>query len=126
MNDRTKKLAAASRTFAVLSLISNILPVAFFAIQALANGQIKTENKLTLSFTVVAAAIMLIINMIRKKKLRSPMYLIILGIYIAIEDLLPLLVMVTICTMLDDFLFGPMHSKYHRLYEMNKEIDRRG
>lgn len=125
MNDRTKKLATASRTFAVLSLISNILPVAFFAIQALLDGKIKTESKLTLSFTVVAAAIMLIINMIRKKKLRSPIYLIILGIYIAIEDLLPLLVTVCICTMLDDFLFEPMHSKYHRMYEMNKEIDRR-
>ena len=61
-----------------------------------------------------------------KLHLRSAIWLLVLGVYICLQNIQTLLIMVAVCTILDEIVFTPLHKKYKNLYIINKEIDKRG
>lgn len=123
--NRTKKMKRLSNLFFFFSLLSQIFPLLFYSVKAVVDNSITTENKITFSLALITAGVMFVINFIRKKNLRSPFYIILLGIYFALDDLLPLVFMMAICCMLDEFIFSPLHEKFKAKYKINKEIDAR-
>ena len=124
LSNETKKYKRLSKLFGLLSLLCTVFPVAYFTVQAFI--QVEVEEKVTLGCTLIVCLILVALNTIKKENLRSPVYLMILGIYVCLDNLLSLFLIMAITTMADEFLFTPLHNSFKNKAVINKEIDRRG
>jgi len=123
MSQITKKYKILSTIFFILSLVVTLFPIAFYIIKAFAEGT--AAEKLSLGCFATVALILVIVNLIFKLHLRSAIWLLVIGIYIAIEAIMPLLIMVAVGTILDEFLFSPLHKHFKNKASINAEIDKR-
>ena len=122
-SDITKKYQRLAILFQALSIIVLVAPLAYYTILGFINGE--TTEKLTLGITFVIAAILFIVNVLFKYHIRSTIWILVLGIYFCMDDILPLLFMVAIGTILDEFLLTPLHKSYKNKCTINREIDKR-
>lgn len=122
-SDITKKYQRLSILFQALSILVLVAPLAYYTIYGFINGQV--TEKLTLGITFIVASILLVINVLFKYHIRSTIWVLVLGIYFCIDSILPLLLMVAIGTILDEFVLSPLHKMYHNKCTINKEIDKR-
>ena len=125
-NDRTKKFAALYRLMALFSLVCTIGPITVFTVYAISNGEIGSKQKLTLGLCLLVCLLLVIINTIKKYNLRSPVYIMILGIHTCIQNLALLFIIMAVTTALDEFVFTPLKREFRMKYTINKEIDARG
>ena len=109
-----------------LSILMTIGPLAYFFVKAYIDGEVGVTQKMTLGICTVVCAILIIINITVKKSLRSPIYIIIIGIYVCLDNLMLLFIVMAATTILDEFIFSPLASKFKNQYTINKEIDKRG
>lgn len=119
----TKKYTRLAILFRALSILVLVVPVVYYAIIGFINGE--PTEKFTLGLTFVIAAALFIANVIFKYNIRSTVWVIILGIYFCVDEILPLLFMVAIGTILDEFVFTPLYKSFHNKKIINKEIDKR-
>ena len=125
-NDRTKKFEGLYRLMAFLSLVCTIGPISVFTIYAISNGEIGSKQKLTLGLCLLVCVLLVIINTIKKYNLRSPVYIMILGIHTCIQNLTLLFIVMAVTTALDEFVFTPLKREFRMKYTINKEMDARG
>lgn len=125
-NDRTKRFAALYRLMALFSLVCTIGPITVFTVYAIANGEIGSKQKLTLGLCLLVCVLLVIINTIKKYNLRSPVYIMILGVHTCIQNLTLLFIIMAVTTALDEFVFTPLKREFRTKYTINKEIDARG
>lgn len=85
----------------------------------------ETVEKLTLGMTFIAAGILTVINVLFKYHIRSTIWILVLGIYFCLDSILPLICMIAVGTILDEFILTPLHKKYKNKAIINREIDRR-
>ena len=123
MSEVTKKYKRLSFIFGLLSLLCTVAPVTYFTILGFANGEIR--SKVTLGCTLMLCLILVAINIIKKENLRSPVYIMILGIYMCLDNLLSLFLIMAITTILDEMVFEPLHRTYKNRAVINREIDKR-
>lgn len=123
-SDITKKYQRLYILFQALSILILVAPLAYYTIYGFINGEV--TEKLTLGITFVVACILLVINVLFKYHIRSTIWVLVLGIYFCIDNILPLLLMVAIGTILDEFVLTPLYKMYHTKCTINKEIDKRG
>ena len=123
-SDITKKYQRLYILFQALSILILVSPLAYYTIYGFINGEV--TEKLTLGITFVVACILLVINVLFKYHIRSTIWVLVLGIYFCIDNILPLLLMVAIGTILDEFVLTPLYKMYHTKCTINKEIDKRG
>lgn len=119
----TKKYSRLSKIFGLISVLITVFPLGFYVIKAFATGD--PHEKFTLGIFVVMAAIFTLLNIVFKMHLRSTIWLMLLGIYIVMDNILPLLLMVAIGTILDEIIISPLHKKYKNKAVINYEIDKR-
>lgn len=123
MSTITKKYKRLSFIFGLLSILCTVVPVTYFTVLGFINGEIR--NKVTLGCTLMLCLVLVVINIIKKENLRSPVYIIILGIYMCLDNLLSLFLIMAITTMLDEMVFTPLHRMYKNRAIINREIDKR-
>ena len=126
MNKITKDYKTKWMICRVLSILMTIGPLAYFFVKAYIDGEVGVTQKMTLGICTVVCAILIIINITVKKSLRSPIYIIIIGIYVCLDNLMLLFIVMAATTILDEFIFSPLASKFKNQYTINKEIDKRG
>jgi len=119
----TRKYANLSILFGCLSFLVLTAPIIYYAVLAFINGE--TTEKFTLGITFVMAAIFLSINVIFKYHIRSTIWVVVLGIYCCLDNIQMLLIMVAVGTILDEFIFSPLHKSYKQKAGINREIDKR-
>ena len=119
----TKRCSRLFWLFFILSIAANGFPIAFYVIKAFAQGE--PYEKLTLGLLATVAIVLGALNILFKKRLRSVVWLLILGIYVAIDNILPLLIMIGICTIVDEFILTPLYKKFTTDKNTNKQIDKR-
>lgn len=119
----TKKNRRLSRLFGFLSFICVSLPILIFLVLAFVNGSVASQT--TLGITFIIAIILTLINVIFKYHLRCTLWILLLGIYASLGNILNLLIIMAITTCLDEFAFTPLHIHYKNKYIINKEIDKR-
>lgn len=123
MSAITKKYKRLSFIFGLLSILCTVVPVTYFTVLGFINGDIR--NKVTLGCTLMLCLVLVVINIIKKENLRSPVYIMILGIYMCLDNLLSLFLIMAITTMLDEMVFTPLHRMYKNRAIINREIDKR-
>lgn len=93
---------------------------------ALGNGGVTTPAKVGVVGTVAIAAIITVFNILGKKSLRSPIWIILIGLHVAMKEMLmPLIVMTAVATILDEFLLEPWITNTKTALISNKAIDNR-
>lgn len=123
MSKETRKYKNLSILFLALSILVLVAPLAYYSVVGFIEGE--TSEKFTLGMTFVIAAILFVINILFKFHIRSTIWILVLGIYFCLDNILPLIFMVAIGNILDEFLFTPLHKHYKSKASINKEIDKR-
>ena len=112
--------------FRILDWLCLSLPLLIYLVIALENDGIKVSQKVAVVGTLIVAIILTILNVIGQKRLRCPIWIILIGLFIAIRDqLLPLVIILAIVSVLDDLVFTPIISYYHTKTIASKTIDQR-
>lgn len=123
MSKETRKYKNLSILFLALSILVLVAPLAYYSIVGFIEGE--TSEKFTLGMTFVIAAVLFVINILFKFHIRSTIWILVLGIYFCLDNILPLIFMVAVGNILDEFLFTPLHKHYKSKASINKEIDKR-
>ena len=119
----TNKYKNIYRTFKLLSWAVTILPLVVYFVIAFSRAEI--VHKLAIGSMLTIVLILTVINVIGKLQLRSPLFLLLIGIYIGLGQILTPLVITSCGVVLDEFIFTPLYKKYRQLYVINREIDKR-
>lgn len=119
----TKKYQRLYTLMVVLEIIVLLGPVLYYV----ATGFIiaSAAAQFTLSAMAICAIFLTIVSLLFKFKLSSPIWILILGIYIAIQNILPLIICLAVGTILDEFLLHPLKKRFRNQARINREIDKR-
>lgn len=120
----TKKYKTKLNVCRLLSFTLTVLPVIIYAIMGFMQGS--TGEKVSLGVCVVLALIFVLINVMFKYHIRSTLWVLLIGIYVCIDNIIPLLIIMATTTIIDEFALVPLINKYKNKYVINKEIDLRG
>lgn len=123
MSAITKKYTRLACLFWLLTFMCVYAPLISYAVAAFVNAEV--EQKATLGITLVVAAILTAINVIAKYHIRSTLWIVLLGIYYCMKEIMPLLLIIAIGTILDEFVFTPLYKSYKNKARINREIDKR-
>ena len=107
----------------LLSLLCSFGPLIAFIIMGLVQGEGK--EKIVLTLTMISAIIIAAIAALKKIQLRSVTYIIMIGLWVALDKLLPFILVIAICTVLDELIFTPLYHRFKEDYYTNKQIDKR-
>ena len=122
-SNETKKY---KKLYTILTIISVALvfgPLLGYIVYAyIVSG---TVQKITLTSTIMAATVLTVISILFKKNIRSSIFILILGIYVAISKIQVLIIILSITTMLDEFLITPARKSFKDKFTINREIDKR-
>ena len=112
--------------FRILDWVCLSFPLLVYLSMALADDGIKVGYKVTVVGTLVIAVILTIFNIIAQKRLRCPIWIILIGLFVAIRDhLLPLIIILSVVSVLDDLVFTPIIHYYYTKTVASKAIDQR-
>ena len=120
----TKKYKIKLNICRLLSFTLTVLPVIIYTIMGFMDGTI--GEKVSLGICVILALIFVLINIMFKYHIRSTLWVLLIGIYVCIDNIIPLLIIMAATTIIDEFVLVPLIKKYKNKYIINKEIDLRG
>lgn len=110
----------------ILDWVCLCAPLIVYFIIALCNEGIQVGYKLTMVATLLIAVILTIINVVAQKRLRCPIWIMLIGLYVAIREwLLPLVIILAVVSVLDDLVFTPLIHYYYTKTVASKTIDQR-
>lgn len=121
---RTKTCGFWRIIFKILSVFCFIIPLAVFAGVALAEGVLAVEA-FSIAASVIVTGIISLVCIVNKTVMRSKIWIFIIVLYLVLEHFLPVLLVVSICQIMDELIFTPLYNHFRTLYLANKEIDRR-
>lgn len=123
MSNITKKYTNLYWLFRSISFLVLVVPLIIYGVKGFIEGDV--TEKFTLGMTISIAAILVALNILFKYHIRSTIWIIVLGIYFCIDNIMPLLLCIAIGTILDEFIFTPLYKSYKNKATINKEIDKR-
>ena len=106
-----------------LSILMTLIPLVIYTIKGFCEGT--PGSKVTLGVCFTTALILTIINVVFKYHMRSTIWILMIGLYVAVDNIIPLLIILAITTILDEFILTPLSRHYKAKYTINKEIDQR-
>ena len=119
----TEKYKRLYNAFRILSVAVTLGPLCVYFVIAFIRAT--TVSKLAVGSTLAIVLILTLVNLIGKYHLRSPLFLLLIGIYTGLGTILTPLYITTAGVVLDEFILTPAAKKYKQLYTINKEIDKR-
>lgn len=123
MSEATKKLRNRCVLFGIISWSLAFAP----AFSSVVMGYVQSDprQKFLLTGAVTFALLVAAIGAINKLRIRSTIWIVLLGLYFAIRDIVPVLVAIAVCTVIDELIAEPVYKHYKTRYKINKEIDKR-
>lgn len=110
--------------FFAFSLLCNICPLAVYVIKSLIESD-STPEKVALSTTVFVVLIMTVISIVNKHAMRSRLWIILIGIYICLDNIMTPLIIIAVCQVLDELVVCPLKHSFQNKLTINKQIDKR-
>ena len=123
-SELTKKNKTLYWIFSILSFIATFVPIMFYIVKGYIEADLTTE-KVGLTCTIMIAIILTAINFLLKYNIRSTLWILLLGIYFCLDNILVMIIIIAVGTILDEFILTPLKKSYKNKYTINKEIDRR-
>lgn len=107
----------------LFSMMCSFGPLLVFSIMGFV--QAEGVHKLSLSLTLICAIIIAAISALKKIHLRSTIYIVMIGLWMALDRLLPFILTIAVCTIFDELVFTPLYKRYKEDYHTNLQLDRR-
>ena len=120
----TRKYRIAFWVLWSIHMLLNVCPLAVYTIMALVQGQLIYE-KVALTMTVFIVLILTIISIVNKITLRSRLWIILIGVYVCLGEILVPLIVIAFCQIADELVICPLKAHYKSKLTINKEIDKR-
>lgn len=120
----TRKYKIRYIIFSLLSLASIIIPVIYFTIKSYIDSDLVHE-KVTLSMTILVTLLLTVIGIANKYVYRSKLWILLIGLYICLKNIMQPLIWIATCQVLDELCFSPLKQHYKNLFIINREIDKR-
>lgn len=124
MSKLTKKYKRLYHIFSVISMLIMFLPLFVFICKGYAEAESVTR-KAGLTCCISLALILTFLNIILKYSIRSTIWILLLGVYACLDNILVLILLIAISTIIDEFLLTPLKKSFKSKYTINKEIDKR-
>lgn len=124
MDKRTSKFRRLYFLFSFISFLLTFFPLIYYIITGYIESEL-TKEKVALTCMILCALVLVVINALLKYNIKSTIWLLILGIYVCVDNVLPLLLMIAIGTVTDEFIISPLKKSFKSKYTINKEIDKR-
>ena len=119
----TKEYRREKWLLLILSILCNLLPIAIYTIKAFIVAGI--GQQVTLGVCLTLALLFVLINIITKHRIRSTLWILLIGIYVCLDHIQSLLIIMAITTIIDEFILEPAYKRVKNKYIINKEIDKR-
>lgn len=119
----TKEYRREKWLLLILSILCNLLPIAIYTIKAFIVAGV--GQKVTLGVCLTLALLFVLINFITKHRIRSTLWILLIGIYVCLDHIQSLLIIMAITTIIDEFILEPAYKRVKNKYIINKEIDKR-
>lgn len=121
----TKNVRRKLWIYRILDALCLISPILIYVGIAMSQNGIAAQ-KVAVVTCVAIAIILTCANIIFQKHLRCPIWIVIIGLYIAVRDyLLPLIMILAVTSLMDDFLFTPLIQHYKSKLDASKTMDER-
>lgn len=122
----TKKCRIKYWLASVLNALLMLVPLATYVGIAMMDGGVTTAQKIGVTGTVLIAILFTGLNVILQKHLRCPIWIVLLGLFIAMQKaILPLIIILAVVSVLDDLLFTPLTQYYKTKLIAAKAMDER-
>ena len=127
-SQRTKQCKRLSIFFGVLHFLCIFGPLLYYVPYAIIKGG--AGDKLFLSLEIIVSIILAVFAIILDAKTRGGliktiMWLLILGITIALSEVKTFICIMAICAIVDELIIVKLRARYKDRYAANREIDRR-
>ena len=119
----TKKCRLLTALFWSLGFGVSVLPFLVYAVIGFVDAG--TADKMVLTLGAVVAAVIGLTNFFFKKHLRSPLWILLLVLYIVLDEITPLLICAAVGCVLDELLFTPLCAHFRSKTLINSELDKR-
>lgn len=123
MSEYTNSYKKKYKLCKIFSILFTVLPIIVYTIIGFINGDI--GSKITLGMCLFTTIVFVLINIVLKHRIRSTIWVILIGIYVAVDNIIPLLLLLTFTTICDEFILEPLSKKYKNKFIINNEIDKR-
>ena len=122
----TKKSRALLWIWRLIDWLCLFAPLIVYLIIGLVNDNVTTGGKVTLVAMLFIALILTVVNVVAQKHLRCPIWVLLIGLYVAMEKyLMPLVIILAITSILDDLVFTPIIHYYYTQTVASKTMDKR-
>lgn len=122
----TKKSRALLWMWRLIDWVCLFAPLLIYLGIGLASDNVTTGEKVTLVSMLLIALILTAVNVIAQKHLRCPIWVLLIGLYVAMDKyLMPLIIILAITSVLDDLVFTPLIHYYYTQTVASKTIDKR-
>ena len=122
----TKKSRTLLWTWRLIDWACLFTPLLVYLGIGLASNNVTTGAKVTLVSMLFIALILTAINVIAQKHLRCPIWVLLIGLYVAMDKyLMPLIIILAITSVLDDLVFTPIIHYYYTQTVASRTIDKR-
>ena len=119
----TKKYKRLAFIMGLVSVLLLICPIGYYTTMAFIAGTV--VEKVSLGALATLAVIMVAINSLLKLHLRSPLWIMLVGVYLVLDYILPLILIIAITTIADELIFIPLRKRFKNKALINGEIDKR-
>lgn len=123
ISPQTKKYKRLALLMGFISILLLIAPIGYYTTVAFIAGTV--VEKVSLGALATLAVIMVAINALLKLHLRSPLWIMLVGVYLVLDYILPLILIIAITTIADELIFTPLCKKFKNKATINGEIDKR-
>lgn len=120
----TKSYKIKKNICLLFSFLCTFGPLITFIVMGLMQGE-NVSEKLCLTLTSIASILLALIGVMRKIHLKSTVYVVMIGLWIALDNIIPFIIALSVCTILDEILFTPLYHRFKEDYYTHKQIDKR-
>ena len=129
-NVETKQMSTTTKyrltywSLFITSLLLQLGPLVTYGIIGYVQSDLVTE-KVGLSLTVFIVAILTVVAFVNKVAMRSRLWIMLLGLYFALDYIMTPLLIIAICQIVDELIATPLKKHYKTKLTISKEIDKR-
>ena len=122
---RTKKLRFCAYLYTLLSFILTWGPICVYTVMAYQSKTAGTTDKFVITSMLTIGVIMSLVCLINKYTLRCKHWLILIGLWVCLDNILGCILVIAITQIVDELIVCPIAKYYRNKLLINKEIDKR-
>lgn len=120
----TKKYRTGYWILFAISILLNTCPLAVYTFKAFMMSDLVVE-KITLTLTLMLVLILSLVAWINKITIRSRLWIVLIGLYFALDYILTPLIIIACCQVVDELIVSPIKHSLQTKLTIHKELDKR-